>query len=360
MKRVLVAPLDWGLGHATRCIPVIQKLQSRGCEVMIAGSGASLALLKAEFPLMRWFEIAGYRPVYPSRGSMVLKMIRQIPRFLKTIFTEHRQIQTLIAANNIGLVIADNRYGCWSSRVPCVFITHQSNIMMPKRFGWLSGFVRMLNEHYMKKFTWCWIPDFNEPRNLAGELATFGKVKAGLRVDFIGPLSRFKPAGANEKKVYDVLAIFSGPEPQRTIFEDIVTEQLKTSGMKYFVVRGVVSSSDKRGENVADFLTAAELQKKIESSEMVVARSGYSTVMDMAALGKKVIFVPTPGQTEQVYLAKRLKEMNIAFSMEQKNFNLAVAVKASRSYSGFQIMHAHDHSLDAAIDSILNSKTVFA
>jgi uncharacterized protein (TIGR00661 family) len=334
MKRVLITPLDWGLGHATRCIPIIRELLKSGCEVMVAGSGDSLLLLKAEFPSLKFFSIPGYAPVYPGKGSMVLKMVLQLPKFINTIRKEHTAIEALIRKAGIDLIISDNRYGCWSSQIPCVFITHQSNILMPKRFGWLQGAVHLINEKCIRKFTRCWIPDFPDEHSLAGDLISFGKIDPAAKIDHIGPLSRFTASFQSVKK-YDVTAIFSGPEPQRTLLENKVTEQLKTSGLKFFIVRGTLSSSESLSiEYSADFLTSQDLQQVIESSELIIARSGYSTIMDLAALGKKAILIPTPGQTEQEYLAQSLMKRGWIFSMSQADFDLLAAVKNARKLPG--------------------------
>lgn len=351
MKRVLVAPLDWGLGHATRCIPLIRELLQRHCIVFIAGSGASLELLKKEFPSLTLFTITGYEPHYPSNGSMVLSMASQLPGFYRTITKEHHEIEQIIDEYRIEYIISDNRYGCWTKKIPSVFITHQSNILMPKRFGWLSSIVKRLNEKFMKKFSVCWVPDFPDGA-LSGELLAFGKTNHDIAVEFIGSLSRFKPLADCEKK-YDVAAVFSGPEPQRTIFEKIVTEQLSSSGLKYFIVRGIPGSTEVRN-NSADFMTSGDLQQLLCESQLVIARSGYSTIMDLAALGKKAILVPTPGQTEQEYLAKKLKERMITFSVKQSAFNLGEALKESKNYSGFMIRPSDTRLLGSAIDKLIN------
>lgn len=356
MKRVLVTPLDWGLGHATRCIPVIRELLSRKCEVLIAGHGDSLALLKAEFPGLRFFTLPGYCPAYPVAGkSMVLKMASQLPKFLNTIRKEHRVIEHLVREHEISCIISDNRYGCWSAAVPSVFITHQSNILMPKRFGWLSGWVRSRNEALMKRFTRCWIPDYPESHSLAGELISFGTRKSNIPFVYVGVLSRFKPAGNSQKK-YDITAIFSGPEPQRTMVENKVLPQLQRSGLTYCVVRGAPSLEPLNDQNCINFLTTQALEQIIKSTTLVIARSGYSTLMDMAALEKKVIFVPTPGQTEQEYLAKRMKEKGIAFFMEQEKFNLEYARAESMKFSGFSRFSSDKDLLNYAIDELMEMK----
>jgi uncharacterized protein (TIGR00661 family) len=352
MKRVLIAPLDWGLGHATRCMPVIRELLNRNIEVLMAGSGASLALLKMEFPALRSFEIPGYHPEYPRAGSMVLKMVTQLPKFFKTIESEHVVIEKIIHDESVDVVISDNRYGCWSGQIPSVFITHQSNILMPKRFGWAAGYIRRMNVSHMKKFTRCWIPDFPGDHSLAGDLISFGKIKEKINVEFVGAISRFRPSVTVEKK-YDIVAICSGPEPQRSLMEELVSNQLQGSSLQYFLVRGTGASSiPAHRPHTAQVLASAALREIIESSEVVLARSGYSTIMDLAALGKKAILIPTPGQTEQEYLAQRLSDRRIAFSMKQNKFDLDVAWSEVPNYSGFQRRDNNHQYLRKAIDNL--------
>src|SRR5687767_2527158 len=138
MKNVLITPLDWGLGHATRCIPIIRELLNRGCRVFIGGSGASLLLLRSEFPSLTFFSLPGYHPVYSSNTNMVWTMAKQIPKFMRTIRQEHSEVEKFIERNNIDLVISDNRYGCWSKKISSVFITHQLNILMPSQIRWMT------------------------------------------------------------------------------------------------------------------------------------------------------------------------------------------------------------------------------
>lgn len=335
MKKVLIAPLDWGLGHATRCIPIIRELQRQGCTVALGGSGDSLVLLKKEFPQLDAYSLPGYAPRYPDRGSMVWAMCRQLPHFMKVISAEHRAVKNILIGEKIDLIISDNRYGCWSRQVPSVFITHQSNILMPQRFGWLQDMVRNLNEIMINRFHLCWIPDLPGAHSLTGDLAGEEASKIKPQREYIGWLSRFEQRESREKK-YDVVAIFSGPEPQRTCLEKLIVPQLENSRLRYRIVRGLPSGeSALQNENAVNFLSADALQECIESSDLVIARSGYSTVMDMQALGQKVVFIPTPGQTEQEYLAQRLMEKGIAFFMTQDTFDLDAAVEQQRHFSGF-------------------------
>jgi predicted glycosyltransferase len=224
---------------------------------------------------------------------MVLKMGLQLPKFIQAIAAEHTEIENIITENKIDLVISDNRYGCWSGKIPSV-----------------SRWVRTANESAMNKYPCCWIPDYPQEHSLAGELVSFGRLKYRGQIDFIGALSRFK--ARKDAVRYDVVGICSGPEPQRSLLEELLLTQLKDSTLKFVIVRGVMVKSDpvRVGDSgeMTNFLTSDQLQELLPQAKYVVARSGYSTIMDMKALQSNVIFIPTPGQTEQEYLAHRLKE----------------------------------------------------
>ncbi|MBT1687891.1 glycosyltransferase [Dawidia soli] len=358
MKRVLVAPLDWGLGHATRCIPILRALQARGCTILLAGSGDSLQLLRQEFPSLFYAVLPAYQPRYPAKGaSMVWAMARQLPKFLTVIRREHVALERLVREQSVDLVIADNRYGCWSASVPCIFITHQCNILMPRRFGWLASMVARMNRRSMKRFTRCWLPDYPGEASLAGKLAACGEHTPGGTHRYIGALSRLSPAMPRQKR-YDLLCVFSGPEPQRTLLEQAVTAQVNRSVLRVLIVRGLpggrtVAPLETRAE-VVDFLASDALQEALEASRCVLARSGFSTVMDLAHVGGNAIFVPTPGQTEQEYLAARLMEKKIAYSTAQQDFDLEIAWQHVPLYTGFTpAAGAQDTWLHPAIDEAL-------
>lgn len=346
MNRVLITPLDWGLGHATRCIPVARELQRQGCDIALAGSGDSLELLRKEFPGTQAFELPGYHPRYHSRGSMVIAMTLQLPRFMQVISAEHEAVEKLISEEKIDRLISDNRYGCWSARIPTAFITHQRNILMPRGFGWLQPFVRAISDRMIGRFNVCWVPDSPGADALAGKLASFDRSELKITTEYVGWLSRLRPHPSVRK--IDVLAILSGPEPQRTLFENKIVPQMMESGLKFRIVRGLPTAvSPHEDPRIVDFLATPALQEEIASAAVVIARSGYSTVMDMQALGKKVVFVPTPGQTEQEYLARTLTEKGLAFHMAQDSFDLAMALARTGQFSGFSTPAANTLLRDA-------------
>jgi uncharacterized protein (TIGR00661 family) len=330
-NRVLVTPLDWGLGHATRCIPIIQELIALEYTVYLAGSGPSLDLLKKEFPSLTSFHLAGYNPRYFGR-FMVASMVWQLPRFILSIRKEHRQVNEIVSGHKIDFVISDNRYGAWSKKVPSFFITHQLTIQMPSGLGWLSPIVNWINTRLISNFRSCWVPDTSESL-LSGGLSVNSSIP---NIKYTGVLSRMKPMKLDQK--YDVACILSGPEPQRSEFEKLLFNQLKQTSYRCIVVRGVIADRVKHeklnGIEVVDYLGSGQLNEVLAQSSVIIARSGYSTIMDLTVLKKKAIFVPTPGQTEQQYLAERLQRKMMAPYYKQSEFKLLVAMQEVGMYSG--------------------------
>ncbi len=357
-KRILVTPLDWGLGHATRCIPIIKALLAMDCMVYVGGSGGSLKLIKSEFPQLTYFTLVGYDPQYTAQSSMVWKMTQQLFKFYACIRIEHKQIEEIVRDHAIDIVVSDNRYGCWSGDAKNIFITHQVNILVPKSIRWLSGVVNRMNYRLIKKFDQCWIPDFKDDRSMAGQLSHHINVKA----TYIGPLSRFNPPDNQQPFRYDIAFILSGPEPQRTVFEKLVLSQLSESVIKAIMVRGVMSGRTERKTEhnltMMDFAESEDLAKIIGSSQLIISRSGYSTIMDLQVLGGKAFFVPTPEQTEQMYLAEVLEKKGIAGFCDQKDFDLNAVRADAQKYIGFQ-SRKDSTLLKDALTKLLDDGKVF-
>jgi uncharacterized protein (TIGR00661 family) len=338
--------LDWGLGHATRSIPIVNEFLSRGCEVQIASSGSALVLLRQEFPKIGFHELVSYKANYSARFSFMMKILFQMPKFLMAIRKEHKQIEQIVKDENIDLLISDNRYGCWSSSVPSVLITHQINILMSPSWKWLEGIINYGNHQQIKKFNECWIPDF--PNGITGRMTQ----SISQSIKFIGIISRFQKRSVPMKR--EILFLISGPEPQRSIFEMIITTAVTKVGSKsYLIVKGKPESVNKCQENEVNHLSAAELNEAIESSQLIISRSGYTTIMDLCKLEKKAVFVPTPGQTEQEYLAEQLKKNGTAFYQNQNEFDLELALNESKKYKGFGGYSTNSNLLANAIDNLL-------
>jgi UDP-N-acetylglucosamine transferase subunit ALG13 len=231
-------------------------------------------------------------------------------------------------------------------------ITHQLNIKAP--LG-LSGILNFVNRLQLSKFSMCWVPDREGRESLTGDLS----VSDGLPVKYIGPLSRFQatlPAATGEvTKKYEIVAIVSGPEPQRKIFEELLRTQLKNWGRTALLVYGLPEVDERSAEGSlqeVSHLPSVELNRAILESEIVISRPGYSTIMDLARLGKKAIFIPTPGQTEQEYLGSSLMEKRIALCVRQHEFDLERALKQSLYYDGFGPFR-QDRLFQKALDELL-------
>lgn len=353
MKRVLVTPLDWGLGHATRCIPIINALRNFGHEVILGGAGQSLALLKREFPELKSIDLPGYNPVYPASGSMMLTLALQAGKFVRVVNQEHTLVQKIVQREKIDVIISDNRYGCCSAKIPSIFITHQVTLPSSPGWGWLAWLANRVTRKYINKFATCWVPDY--PGSvLSGKLSA----TTDQSIRFIGPLSRFHNKKDKDVMQYDIMALISGPEPQRTIFEALITRQVLDSGLKALIIRGVIDTNRKFLSDtveVIDHLDADSLEVAISSSRIVIARSGYSTVMDLVKLEKKAIFIPTPGQTEQEYLAHRFRLLGIAWSTDQESFSLKQALLESVAFTGFKKFTFDEELLQMNIADLLKT-----
>lgn len=330
-KKILVAPLNWGLGHATRCIPIIKQLSALGFKVVLAGDGSSLELLKKEFPSLQYFDLPSYQITYSEKGSFLLfKLLLRMPVFFQTIKKERKVVEQLIEKEKISGIISDNRFGVMSSKVPCIFLSHQIRVLS----GVTTRISSFLHRMIINRFDECWIPDQKGKNNLSGLLSDPKGLKIPVR--FVGNLSRM--SRNNLKKDIKWLAVLSGPEPQRSILENELRKMLpKLPGPK-MLIQGIIDKETKefefKGIRIKNFVLSQELGDLINRAETVISRSGYSTLMDLKALRSKAIFVPTPGQTEQIYLAKRMKDLGIAFYTNQNNLCLNDFNK-SQNYAGF-------------------------
>ncbi|HEY9081716.1 MAG TPA: glycosyltransferase [Vicingaceae bacterium] len=341
----MVCPLDWGLGHAARCVPIIYTLIDLGHEVIIAADNAPLSFLKTTFPQLQFVQLPGYTIRYTTNGCMNFKMLSQMPGFLRSIKKEHQLLQTIIDENQIELVISDNRYGLWTKKIPTAFITHQLFIQASFGKRWLNK----INHYFIQKFNECWVPDIENESNLSGNLSHTKKLNA-IPTFFIEPLSRFSEKGLFSEQKYGAFVVISGPEPQRTVFESLVAKQAEKTALKLVLVRGLPSENiipeylHSENIEVHNHLPTELFLEKIGQSKLVISRAGYSTIMDLAVLGKKAVLVPTPGQTEQEYLAKYHFEKQHYFTQTQQEFDLEEAINKATNFMGIQIQHQFDLS----------------
>lgn len=337
--RVLVAPLDWGLGHATRCLPLINELIKQHCAVWIASAGASGALLQQAYPDLPFLPLAGYRIFYQrAKQKLAVSIALQAFKILRTIRTEHKTLRKLINQYDFDVVISDNRFGCYSDRPYTVFITHQLQIFSGLH-AIIDKLLQKMNYHYIQKFDECWIPDYAGKNNLAGELSHPARPPKQKQVYYIGPLSRFREGIAVKK--YDLVFVLSGPEPLRTRWEAKIVNDLAQYKGKALIVRGLpqeremINPENDRVE-IKNYLSADALNLVMLQADWVICRSGYSSVMDLVALRKKAILVPTPEQGEQLYLAHYLKEQGLFYTVKEEDLCIPQSLSDAEAFSSRQ------------------------
>jgi uncharacterized protein (TIGR00661 family) len=326
--RILIAPLDWGLGHATRCIPIISVLLQQNCTVIVAADGHQKTLLQKEFPDLQFIKIKGYQVQYSRyRLWMPAKLLLQLPKIIYRIYAENRLLKKVVHEHNIDAVISDNRMGLYHKKIPCVYITHQLAIKTGNPFT--ENIAQKIHYHFINKFKACWVPDVIGEFNLAGSLS-HPSILPKVPVTYLGPLSRLEKKEKESK--YDLCIILSGPEPQRTVFEKIILKGLLNMKGTVYMVRGLPGKAEIPELNnlsleIKNHLPADELSNIIQQSKMVIGRCGYSTVMDLVKLQKKAILVPTPGQTEQEYLGIYLQKQKLFYCVDQDSFLLPEVIK---------------------------------
>ncbi len=355
--RILVAPLDWGLGHTTRCIPVIYELLNQQCEVSVASEGAQEALLEQEFPGLKFLRLPGYNVKYGrSGGSMLWNILFQSPKIIRAIRQENNWLKQMILVHHFDAVISDNRFGLYHLSVPSIIITHQLHIKTSLG-NWSERLVRQRNYKYINRFAQCWIPDEEGETNLAGELS-HPIIKPAVKIHYLGILSRLNKTCVEEQSGH-LLIIISGPEPQRTIFEEKIIRDIAHYQGTATIVRGLPGNATIiPSTNTLKFynhLPAEALNKEMNMAEYVISRSGYSTIMDARKLQKKTIFIPTPGQTEQEYLARYLQEKKMAIYVSQRSFSLSSALQQAKAFSYNVGGETKENRLTPVISSFLQS-----
>ena len=339
------------MGHATRCIPIINALIKANFEPIIASDGNSLILLKKEFPLLKSYTLPSYNIKYSKSGkNLKFKLLLSIPSVISAVKKERKIVAQLIKKENIVGIISDNRFGVYNANIPSVYITHQLVVLSGKT----TGITSKTHQKIIKNFNECWIPDFRKTPNFTGILGHTAPNIDDIKLKYIGVLSRFKYKKCEIKN--KLLVVLSGPEPQRTLLEEKLLLELKNYSGNVLFVRGVLDNKEELASSnnfkIVNYMLSNELEKAINESEIVIARSGYSTIMDLAVLRKKVFFIPTPGQFEQEYLASFIKEQSIAPFSKQQDFSLE-KLNEIENYKGFNTRNA---TLNLQLFNLFQSK----
>jgi predicted glycosyltransferase len=338
--KILIAPLDWGLGHATRCIPIIRYLLQNNCLVTIAGEGAVATILKSNFPELEILPLQGYRIGYSNTAAgFATKILIQIPKILRAIKAEREWLKRIQSQYNFNLILSDNRYGLKIKGTPSVIMTHQLQIQSGT--GKLTDrLLKWLHYSILEKFDGCWIVDHEGENNLGGTLSHPDKLPSNGK--YIGLLSQLNlVSNGIESNPDEILVLLSGPEPMRGILEKKILAQLATERQYHFnMVAGNPAGS--LPDNLPDHVTyhthvnAANINDFMQKAALVICRSGYSTLMDLAVVGKKALLIPTPGQAEQEYLGKKLLDHGVMLCRNQSTLNLPTDIIEALNFPGFQ------------------------
>ena len=311
--------------------------------VFVGAEGKIAALISQEFPEITLLPLRGYRVRYTNRPAFFsMNMLMQLPKILRAIRYEKKWLEEIIHKYKIDAVISDNRYGLYTDKIPSVFITHQLHIQSGWSFA--DSLIQKINYRFINRFKICWIPDVKGENGLAGKLSHPKKLPE-IPVRYIGHLSRFSKRNMNT--LFKVAIIISGPEPQRTIFEEKILYQMMDFKESAILLRGLPDNKETVEHChskllVHNHLDSDQLNTIINQSEYIIARSGYSTVMDLMNLKKKAILVPTPGQTEQEYIAEYLSKKQLALSVSQEKFNLNEFIKKADAFSYSSIQTGDD------------------
>lgn len=329
-QRILVAPLDWGLGHATRCIPLIRRLLAEGWTVQLGGSGASGHLLRSEFPQLPYSEIPSHTIRYARSGpGLFWSLLKQGPALIKQLRAERQWLHRYLQQNPVDQILSDNRYGLHHPTTQNILLTHQLGL----RSGispWMDRILQGLLIRLLKNFQEVWVPDQENEPNLSGELG-HPKFRLRVRLKYIGTLSRFQPTD-RASIPNKITVVLSGPEPQRTLLEKKCISELYGWNGPVTIVRGLPNGGNALQApihwKISDHLSIDELQQEIEEADWVIARCGYSTIMDLAVLNKRAILIPTPGQPEQTYLAKWSASRNWWHCIDQHSDLIAALTRS--------------------------------
>jgi len=352
MKRpsICISPLDWGLGHATRCITLIKAFEKLGYQVFVATEGYHEAILREDLPNARFLHLKGYRIRYAKWGFILpIVLLFQVPKIIYSIIYENNWLKKAQANYQFDLIVSDNRFGFYHKQVPSVFITHQLNLQM--HFAWATRAFQKLQYDWLKKFKACWIPDMEGPNNLSGILAN-PILKPSIPLWYMGCLSRLideskniaaasTPNSISSTISIDTvfLGIVSGPEPQRTLLENLLWKAGNKLNIPFVVIAGTPSKEapnkiieENKNAILYAHLAAPALVKEIKRAEYIICRGGYTTLMELIPFEKKLIFIPTPGQTEQLYLGKLWHEKNWAICYAQEYFKLDIALTEAKTF----------------------------
>ncbi|MGB5098985.1 MAG: glycosyltransferase [Methanothrix sp.] len=359
MGHVFVSPLNWGLGHSTRDIPIIEELLRRGHEVTVGTSGNALALLQRECPQCNFITFKDYPAPYSDSRFFLPSFIAGIPAMLQAFAAERKRLEQILAENRFDMIISDNRMCVYSSKIPSYFISHQLRYSMPGYLYPLELMTIPFNSFFHSKFEGVIVPDIDpqgSSKNLSGKLCRSNLNVTKRRVYYAGIITSTRKMAVAED--LDFLAVVSGPEPQRTKLEEIVMKQVQMlPGEKVVLLGSPQKDSHKKVDGhttVHSYVSTEEKAELMNRARFIITRSGYTTMMELAELDKKHgLFTPTPGQTEQEYLSRYYARQKWFLSKSQYKLKLSEDVEKAMQYRGFPEMAKTEENVNRLYENVL-------
>jgi len=361
-KKVFIAPLNWGLGHATRILPLIKRLLARNFVVYLAASGRSREVLDNEVSGCVYLDFPAYPIKYPRSRFFVTRFMSVIfPQMIIAMQREKRMLRKLHRKYKFDLIISDNRFSLTLTNVKCLLLSHQLRYKLPWPIHKMEWLPEYFNYYHFKKYDTIIVPDVKEGETLTGELSHEMRYIPKEKLYYSGILTDLDVSNLKKSEVIDYLVIISGPEPQRTKFEKIIMSQLEKLTGRVIVTLGIPEKRYKirvGNAEIYTYLNRQQISQFMYNSRLIISRAGYTTVMEMVEMGKKGLFVPTPGQIEQEYLAKYYMEHNWCFSTSQYGFEMSTAVNIAEKYSGFPDKFSRTmENLDKLFQDVIDGDT---
>ncbi len=355
-KKILIAPLDWGLGHATRCIPIVNEILKYSKNITIAATSNCKLILQEAFPSLSFIEIPNYNITYgKNKFFTIVKLFLQINKIKSKIKEENKWLENILQNSSFDILISDNRYGLYNKKTNCIFITHQLQpLPLITNFG--KRILQKIIYKYINRFNQCWVMDGKGNNALAGKLSNPTNLPK-IKTKYIGIVTRLQKQ-ENENKKFDVAIILSGPEPQRTIFENIIFKQLQIFKTKAIIIRGtnntITHLNLPTNSTIINIANTIQLQNVIAESKYIICRSGYTSLMDYLSIGANCIVVPTPGQSEQNYLAKNGSQKNYFITANQNKFKLEILLKKAQQFN-FKKIEANENLLEQTVKNLFTT-----
>ena len=352
-RNILICPLEWGLGHAARMIPLAKKLREKGNNIFIGAGEEHLSLFRMELPGLTYISFPGFRPGYSRHFPSWLVMFCKMPALIYHIIREHSGLKKIIRDNSIDIVISDNRFGLWNWEITTVYVTHMLRVPFPKPFRFAEIIGTRVHRTIIRKYDLCFIPDLPGEPNVSGRLSHGLKLPSNAR--FIGLLSRFSanlPSEGSFNYRHNTV-ILSGPEPQRGILKQKLEILFRAQEPATIFLGGRPDKGDEmtRSGNIIyyDHLDTSRMAEAISSSDRIISRSGYSTIMELISLGCTALIIPTPGQTEQEYLASYLEKKGWFMSVSQKKIGTSIPDPTKAEFNWKEMMELSEKLLGEAV-----------